>query len=98
MLEVITAVLLFIAPLKLPYAYYQGLKWVVSICAIKEIYELKETKPVSTEKIVPWAIMGILYNPLIPFYLSKEVWIVLDLIAGVFILAACHFYKKPKAS
>ena len=39
-------------------------------------------KGFSTMNIV-WGVVAILFNPLIPIFLSKTIWVVLDLITAV---------------
>ncbi|ODS30893.1 MAG: hypothetical protein SCARUB_03990 [Candidatus Scalindua rubra] len=82
-IKYITAGLLLLAVLPLPYAYYTLLRWVVTAvsgyCAFLS-YE---------DKSMGWAfgfgIIAILFNPIVPFYMDKTSWMIFDsVVAGVF--------------
>ncbi len=74
-----------------PYSYYQLLRWVVSISAFYRAYQFHE----QDSNVWKWIMiaLGILFNPLVPFYMEKETWAVFDVLAG-FVLVASLFTKK----
>lgn len=87
-----TAVLLgALAPL--PYAYYQMLRFVVAGIAIYIAYQAY-----SWEK--SWATwlfgaIAILFNPLIPIHLTREIWQPIDIVCAMFFLASTALLRKP---
>jgi len=77
----IASIMLILAiPSGWPYAYYQILRWVVSITGVINAFQAHE------EGKMNWVwIMGgitILFNPIVPVYLDKGLWVILDMIAA----------------
>lgn len=72
-----------IALLPMPYGFYILLRLVITIVAIFSIIELKK------EGSQLWYFfigVAILFNPIFPIYLSKSIWMPIDLIvAGSFV-------------
>ena len=88
------AMLIFAIPDGLwPYSYYQVLRWVVMITGILLACEAATTDKMGWVWAI--AILAILFNPIIPFYFGKEIWIYLDLIsAGIIFSYAVVGRKK----
>ena len=78
---------------KWPYAYYQLLRWVVCGVAIYSAYNSYESKRNGWTWI--FGIIAVLFNPIMPFYLQKETWLILD-IATAFVLLILLFSSKKK--
>ena len=75
-----------------PYGYYTLLRWVVcgtSAFIAFMAYELDK-------KFWLWLIglVAVLFNPIIPVYLDKETWVVIDLVVAVVIFISIWFLKK----
>jgi len=51
--------------------------------------------PVKYQKKEPWAwsfgFAAILFNPIFPFHLSRNIWAFLDIVAGIFIIFSLLF-------
>ncbi|MDA1284761.1 MAG: hypothetical protein O3C61_07530 [Proteobacteria bacterium] len=86
----IPAILLFLAFLELPYGYYTLLRLVVTGVSLYAAFGLLEKGSVNF-----WVMLAIavLFNPLIPVHLSKEIWIPIDIIVGIYFAATAN--KKP---
>jgi len=83
----ILAILLFLAVLPLPYAYYEILR--VAVC-LGVLYTLvKEWSLLDGQTKGVFVVIAVLFNPFSPIYLSKIIWVVIDLIAGLYL-----FYIK----
>ena len=68
------------------YSYYVLLRWVVFGAAIFVLYIAHE-RGKSFWLLVMGAI-ALLFNPIFPVYLEKEVWVLIDLIvAGIFLIS-----------
>ena len=80
--------LLIAAPLiSFPYGFYTFLRLTISISAGFIIYlRNKKVKRVDTISII-FAIIVILYNPIIPIHLTREIWMPIN-----FISAIVYFY------
>ena len=80
--------LLIAAPLiSFPYGFYTFLRLTISISAGFIIYlRSKKINKVDTLSII-FAVIVILYNPIIPIHLTREIWMPIN-----FISAIVYFY------
>lgn len=94
-MRVIAAVMLLIAFADLPYAYYQALRWVVCGVTGYGAYIAYEGK----NQIWAWVfgITAILFNPIMPFYLERETWRVLDIVAAIMLFISLPMFKQGQA-
>jgi|TARA_B100000315_G_scaffold64117_1_gene58243 hypothetical protein len=81
--RLIVIAMLLLGILDFPYAYYTLLRIVVTVVSAFAAYNAVENDQ------QPWMIIfgavAILFNPIIPIYLNKEIWVVIDVIvAGLF--------------
>lgn len=85
---------LLVALFPLPYGYYNLLRLVVTICAGFLVYtEIKQSGP-NLWSVLFFSI-ALLFNPIIPIHLTREIWIFLDiLVAAGF---ALHWFAKRPA-
>jgi len=86
-LYAVPAVMCLVALLPMPYGFYTLLRLVVTIAAVLVAYGWPQR---DRSSFVPFAFGGIaiLFNPLIPVYLSRIVWAQIDLtVAAAFLLA-----------
>ena len=86
----------------LDYGYYTFLR-VFSLVALGSLifaYAIESDKLLTPITIVAGVVL-ILFNPILPIYLDKEVWMVLDIISAVVMLALAGYiiyqnYKPNK--
>lgn len=95
--SIIVTILLLIAIFPIEeYSYYILLRWVVCLAAIYFCYYYYK------EKIIGWAwimgIIAIIFNPLIPLYLKKGIWAVLDFITAIIFVKTIFIFKKKDDS
>ena len=91
-IKIIAALLLFIAVAPLPYGYYIFLRWVITIiAAISAIDSLSKEK---VSWIWVFACIVILFNPIVPIYLTKGIWMPIDIIAAIIFLASIGAVKR----
>lgn len=82
-----SAVLLFLGVMEFPYGYYTFLRIFICIFSAFLVLTLSRLKNDRAKPfLIVFVIIAILWNPLIPVYLSKAVWIPLDLIGGLIFL------------
>lgn len=94
-LFIFTSVLLFCSIFNgLPYIYFRFLRITVTLSAIFYIIlSYKDNKIVS----IIFCAIAFLFNPLIPIRLSRETWIIYDIITGVVFLTYGYFrHFKPR--
>lgn len=91
----IPVVLLIIAPLiKFPYGFYVFLRLVITFTSGLIIYHsYKNTNEVNLTVVI-FSLILILFNPFVPIYLSREIWLPIDFIAAS--IYAYSFYKLQK--
>ena len=76
-----------------PYGYYVLLRWAVTAVALFVLWAAYVLE--RRLWIFLMAIIAILFNPIVPIYLDKGTWVVIDfIVAGLFL--ASIFKIKPK--
>jgi len=93
--SLISVVMLALAiPEGWPYGYYTLLRFVVCASAIFIAYTAFEL-----EKIKWTFLMGfiaLLFNPLIPIYLTKGIWVVIDVVTAILFVIAIFIVRNKK--
>lgn len=95
---VISITLLLIAiPEGLPYGYYIFLRWVIVATSSYIAWASYESEKISWTWV--FGVIAILFNPIIPINLNKELWVVIDMIVAIlfFVGAIAIKPKKEKA-
>ncbi len=85
-LRLLSSVFLFFSLGSLPYSFFQLLRWIVSGTSFYSGWLFSKSKNHN------WAwfffIVGVLFNPIVPFYLSRDTWMIIDIIvAFIFIIS-----------
>lgn len=83
----IPAALLIIATSRLPYGYYTFLRIVVCGFAALVAFLSWGDDTISRIWSVAFALLAVLFNPLVPVYLKRTDWFYLDIGAAVVIVA-----------
>jgi len=93
-LLLVAAGMLFLAvPPMWPYGYYTLLRFVVCGTSIVGIIVLS-TYMWDKTQITVMAIVAILFNPLIPVYLTKDLWSVIDVVVAAYFIVTRYRMKK----
>ena len=90
--KIISAILLLLGILSLPYGYYQLLRILITISAGLCTFESfnKNNQPM----MYLFLLITILFNPLLPIHLDKSIWIIIDLITALFFLISIKILNK----
>ncbi|MEX0451054.1 DUF6804 family protein [Spiribacter sp. 218] len=89
------AALLVIAIAPLPYAYYELLRFIV--CGtFGYLAYLTITRQAHLHTAI-FSVSAVLFNPLIPIYLGKEVWVVVDAAAAALLMFVGRHYTYTSA-
>jgi len=83
---ILSILILFGAIAEWPYGYYTFLRWITCISSILVALQAFE-KNIDWVKIV-FIVIAILFNPLVPIYLSRSTWIPLDIITAILFIFA----------
>jgi len=91
--SIIAALMLLVALAPWPYGYYQLLRFVTCGVAAYIAYTTYNWQKM-------WAVwlfgfIAVLFNPLIPIQLSRELWRPIDIICALLFGASAVFLKKP---
>lgn len=88
------AALLLLGALKLPYGYYTFLRIVVTLYTLLLAFYAHDQSKNNT--MILFLSIAILFNPLIPIYLSKDVWGIIDVATAVLFIALPLILKVTK--
>lgn len=77
-----------------PYSYYILLRWAILVSSAAVSYGFYNSK------LQGWALVfvavAILFNPIVPFYLSKSTWVIMDFIGACLFFVAGFSTRKNK--
>lgn len=90
-LLLIPAAFLIVATMPLPYGYYTLLRLIVTIAGVFFAWSEFQTHQRLTVWVLLFGFLALLFNPVIPVHLNREMWFVLDLGAAA-IFIACWFF------
>ena len=92
----ITAIMLFIGAAPLPYGYYMLLRLVATGVLILAAYISYERK----EKLLPWilCVLALLFNPIFKVHFPKELWTIIDIGTGIFLLVIRTKIQERKSN
>ena len=76
-----------------PYAYYQVLRWIVCAIAAYSAYLAYQSKKVGWTWI--FGIIAVLFNPIIPIHLTREIWQPIDVIVAIIFFVS--LFSKPES-
>lgn len=76
----------------MPYGYYTFLRIIVTLgCAFLLLGRDHEQGNI---QIMVWIIIGVLFNPVIPIYLDRDLWKIIDIITSFIFLGSALFIKN----
>ena len=91
----IPSILLFSAPLiSFPYGFYTMLRIIVTLTSAIIIYQSYKKSNIFNEYAIIFSLIMILYNPFIPVYLSREIWLPINFVTSGIYLYALFKSKK----
>lgn len=93
---IISVILLLMAFLSWPYGYYTFLRIAVSAVAIYCIYYLYKNRLNEVLSFWFWGLVffAVLFNPIFPIYLRREIWEAIDFAAAVFLIGLIFKLNK----
>lgn len=91
---IIAALMLLGALGRWPYGYYQLLRWVTCAAAVFVAFVAYDWQ--KKWATVLFGFIAVLFNPLIPIHLTRELWQPTDIICAFVFGASCLFLKKPR--
>ncbi len=93
-LWVLPSVLLMLALLPLPYGFYTLLRICIClVCGWLAYEQFKHDNAVGVWVVVLGAI-AVLYNPILPIHLTREIWSILNVVTALLILAHLGMLRR----
>jgi len=81
-LSIVAGVMLLLAIPKIwPYGYFKILRWVVTGVAGFNTYTAFRFDRIAW--VLVMGLIALLFNPITPIHLTKEIWIIIDLIVAL---------------
>ena len=92
--RLIASILLLIALSSHKIGYYEFLRWVVCATAIYTAFISFAKKEKMNIGVWVFGLIAILFNPVIPFYLSKSSWHTIDIFVAILFFISTFFVKE----
>lgn len=86
--------MLLIALAKMPYGYYTLMRLIVCGTFIIIFFQSLDLKNLFW--IIISVTLAVLYNPILPFHLGKDVWVPINIISIVLMLVSFFLLKYKK--
>lgn len=83
-LPLIIAAILFVSIADLPYGFYTFMRIVVPLLSIIYLFFAYITEDKFSLMLIPNILIVILWNPILPIYMDKASWVIIDAFAGIF--------------
>lgn len=80
-LKIVLSILLFLCLLKLPYGFYQFVRFTAMAGFVILAYQASERQD-KTEMII-YACLAILFQPFVKIALGRDIWNIVDIIVGI---------------
>ena len=93
-LKVIAVLLLFYATSRNQYNYYIFLRWYVFVSCIYFAYKTRFED--NKFWLITFSVISLLFNPIIPVYLNKGIWSLIDIGSGVLIFISMFYSDKRR--
>jgi len=92
-IKIVLAILFFLCLLKMPYGYFQFVRFAGLIGFAILAYQANE-KQNKTEMII-YICLAILFQPFIKIAFGREVWNIIDVVIGIGLIVS--IFLKPKS-
>ncbi len=92
---IISVILLFLAMIEgLPYGFFTLLRLVVFGTTVYLSWLAYKSERHTWIWI--FGFIALVFNPLIPLYLGRDLWVVVDLLVAIFLIVSTFAFKLPK--
>lgn len=91
-LKIILSILLFLCLLKMPYGYYQFVRFAALVGFVILAYQANERQN-KTEMII-YVCFAFLFQPIFKIALGREIWNIIDVIVGIGLIITIFWKRK----
>lgn len=92
--RLITSAMLFISLYRLPIGYYNFLRWVTCGTALYVAFISYLKKDKINFGVWLFVLIALLFNPILPFYLGRELWQIVDVIVAMIFMLSIIFIRE----
>jgi len=92
LIKLILAILFFICLAKMPYGYYEFIRFTALVGFAYLAY--KSYKDGNKGMSFIYAALAILFQPLFKIYLGRQLWNIVDVAVGIFLLVTIIYKSK----
>ena len=93
---IIAGIMLLLALAPWPYGYYQLLRLVV--CGVAVYVAFMAYRWQKMWAVWLFGFIAVLFNPLIPIHLSREIWQPVDIVCGILFMVIAIILSEPVTS
>jgi len=79
-----------------PYSFYTTTRWVIFLVCCWGWYQNLESSPKGIN--FAFIVIGVLFNPFIPFRFKRDIWQVIDVITAITIIATTFVMNNKNAN
>ena len=92
---IIVSILSILALFSMPYGFYTLLRIIITIIAAYYVYYIYQQNLIEEMSLWFWGLIffALLFNPIFPVYLNREVWAPINIITAVFFVAMAQRNK-----
>lgn len=90
------ALLLFLCLLKMPYGYYQLVRYIASGTFIFLALSIPQNDEIAGGKRFVYISLAVLFQPLLKIALGRTIWNIVDIIIGVLLLVSVILEVEKK--
>lgn len=90
-IKIVLAVLFFICLLKVPYGYFQLVRFLALIGFAILAYDANEHK--DTTELIVYVCLALLFQPFFKLSLGREIWNIVDVVVGIGLIVSI-FLKR----
>lgn len=92
-IKIFLAILFFICLAELPYGYYQFVRFVALIGFAILAYHANERQ--NKIEMIFYICFAVLFQPLFKISLGRELWKIVDILAGIGLIVSIFIKNKP---
>jgi len=85
-LLILAAVLLLLCLAPFPYGYFTFTRIVITLIGVSCAYSIYAEREKMSYRVIFYALVAILFNPIFPVPLTRPIWLVLDVIIAILFL------------
>ena len=91
-IKIALAILFFLCLLDMPYGYFQLVRFVALAGFL--ILAFKANEQGQKVEAIIFVCLAILFQPLVKIALGREIWNIVDVVVGIFLIGSIFFKRK----